>query len=171
MGRPHPRRMNERQLRRLLNFYPPFLFQRIRVVEIGPGFRHAKVRVRKSLFNRNHAGTIFGGSIFAAADPIYAVLYWQALAREGLRVHVWLKSASIRYLKPAASDLTLEFALTDRDLAEARDALASEGRFARRFAVEAIDAGGEPCALVETEVYVGMPGTGERSGAAGAEAV
>ena len=142
----------------MLNLYPPLLAQRIRVVDIAPGFRSCRVRVAKSVLTRNLFGTTFGGTIFAAADPIHAILYWQVFARRGLAIQAWLKSARIEYRKPAASALTLAFVLSDADVVDAEEALEREGRFARTFRVEAIDREGQICAVVECEVVLRSAG-------------
>jgi hypothetical protein len=140
-----------------LNLYPPFLFGRTRVVHVDEEFRGCTVRVRPSLLTRNLQGTIFGGTIFSAADPFHALLLWQVFARRGIRVQAWLKSARIDYLRPAASELTLEFALSEEDIEAARVAIERDGRFARTFRTEAIDREGGVCSVIETEVYLRRP--------------
>ncbi|UCF66560.1 MAG: YiiD C-terminal domain-containing protein, partial [Acidobacteriota bacterium] len=113
--------------------------------------------------NRNLNGTIFGGAIFSAGDPYHAVLYWQVLGRLGRPVQVWLRQASIRYYKPAASDLMLDYALSDEDIEQACTALDRDGRFVRRFVTDAVDAEGDICAKIETEVYVRQLRRGQKS--------
>ncbi len=148
------RAMSERRGRMLLNLYPPLFFQRIRCLEIGPGFLSCKMRVSKSLLNRNLNGTIFGGTIFAAADPVYSFLYWQIFARRGMPVQAWLAAAGVRYLQPAASDLTLDFAIPEAHIQEAIAAFEGDGRYRRTYTTPAIDVEGEVCALIETEAYL-----------------
>ena len=156
--------LSERQGKWLLSLYPTLLFSRIRITRVGPGFRSCTVRIARSLITRNLNGTTFGGTIFSAADPFYAVMYWQIFARRGIRVQTWLKSARIEYLKPAATALTLEFALTDEDVARAVRQLEREGRFIRSHSVEAVDRRGDPCAVIETEVYLRLPRADQREG-------
>ncbi len=158
--------LGERRGRWLLNFYPPFLFNRVRVLEIGPGFRLCRVSVRRSLLTRNLQGTTFGGTIFSAADPFYPVMYWQVFSRLGVVVHAWLRSAKIRYTKPARSALSLRFELTDEDVAQARDALERDGRYACWHTTEATDRDGAVCAVAETEVYLRVPGESQRGSSA-----
>jgi len=146
----------------MLSLYPPLFFQRVRVVAIEPGFRACRVRVERSLLTRNLNGTTFGGSIFSAADPNYAVMYWQIFARRGEVVQSWLKSAAIRYRKPAATALTLEFRLDEPEIEAAAADLREAGRFDRSYLVEAVDRTGEVCARVETLVHVRYPGSGQR---------
>lgn len=156
-----PRVLSERRGRWILNYFPPLFFNRIRVIEIEPGFRACKVRVVRSLLTRNLHGTTFGGTIFTAADPYYAVMYWQVLARRGYRVQAWLRRASIEYHHPAATSLTLEFRLSDEEIAAAAAALDERGRYRKRHVVEALDRDGRVCATVETEVYLRLPGAAQ----------
>jgi len=154
--------LSERKGWWILNFFPPLFFSRIRVVRIEPGFRGCTVRVARSLLTRNLHGTTFGGTIFSAADPYYAVMYWQVLARLGYRVQAWLRRASIEYHRPAATALTLEFRLSDDEIAAAVAALDGQGRFRKRHVIEALDRDGRVCATVETEVYLRLPGAAEK---------
>jgi len=151
--------LSERFAKWLLRFYPPLLAQRVQVREIGAGFRSCRVRVRRSLLNRNLNGTIFGGSLFCAADPIYAFLYWQVFARRGVPLESWLKAATIRYRKPAATHVMLEFAITDEDIEELAAQLELTGRADRVHVTRAIDAHGEVCAEIETRVHLRHPPT------------
>ena len=156
-GRKGPRVWSERWFRLVLNFYPPFLFGRTRVLSVGRDFRSCTVRVRPSFLTRNLQGSIFGGTIFSAADPFHALLYWQVFAHRGLRVQAWLKSARIEYRRPASSDLTFVFELSEDDVDQAQIALDHDGRFAKVFKTEAIDRGGQVCAEIHTEVYLRRP--------------
>jgi len=161
-----PRVLSERRGKWLLSLYPTLLFSRIRVTHVGPGFRSCRVRVARSLITRNLNGTTYGGTIFSAADPFYAVMYWQIFARRGIRIQTWLKSARIRYLKPAATALTLDFALSDEDVESAWRELEEKGRFTRTHATEAVDRRGRICAAIETEVHLRLPRGDQREGSA-----
>lgn len=145
---------SERGLKWLLNFYPPLLFTRIWIKSFSNGFRNAEVRISKSLLNMNFNKSIFGGTIFSAADPFYAIMYWQIFARKGIKVQSWLKSANIRYKKPGNTSLTLKFELTEKDISDAETALQTIGKFVRTFPVEVLDTEGDVCAVVDIEVYM-----------------
>jgi acyl-coenzyme A thioesterase PaaI-like protein len=151
---PQPRRLSRGLALWLLRLYPPLLFAGVTAWELSSDFRRCTVRVRRSLLNRNLNGTIFGGAIAAAADPIHSILYWQALALEGRAVEAWLASVQIDYRKPGRSALELEFVLEEADLDAARRALDAEGRFRGRHRVEAIDRTGEVCAVIESGIYL-----------------
>ncbi len=156
------RRLSPRQLKWLMSFYPPLLFQRIHVVEIDAGFRRAVVRVRKSIMSRNLQGSTFGGTIYAAVDPFHALLLWQICAHEGIRVQAWMKRATVTFLRPAESHLTIEFALDDAVVDAALAAIRETGRFAREFEVRAVDRENVLCATVHTDVRILQPETSRR---------
>lgn len=158
--------LSERLGKWMLRLYPPLFFQRIRCVRIGPGYQSAEMRVARSIWTRNLNSTTFGGTIFSAADPVYALLYWQIFARLGLSVQAWLMEARVAYRKPAATALTLQFQVPEADIAEGRQALATKGKFVKGYRVEARDESGEVCAEIETVVYLrsGQPVRKELSG-------
>jgi acyl-coenzyme A thioesterase PaaI-like protein len=157
-----PRALSPRQVKWLLNLFPPWLLQGIRIVEISPDFLRATVRVRRGLLTGNLNGSTFGGTLFAAFDPVCAILYWQILAHRGLRVQAWLRSASIRYVRPAKTALTLHFEIGEADVEDAVAALGREGRFARSYHLVATDTAGLVCAEAETEVYLRLPRAGQK---------
>jgi len=146
--------VSEKTLQWALSFYPPLFFQGIRVKKFHEGFRGADVRIRKSLFNKNYNGSIFGGTIFSATDPFYSILFDQLLQRQGFKVKVWLKSASIQYLKPGRSSLFFTVMITDDMLNEAVEALNSVGKFVKAYPMVIKNKEGEVCATVMNEVYV-----------------
>ncbi len=154
---PPPNIWSPRRTRLLLNFYPPFLFQRIRVVELSDDYCYARLVVKRSLFNRNLNGTIFGGSISSAADPIHAILFWQALALRGLRARAWTRSANVRFERPGDTDLTLEFRIEDAALADAEAAVRAGERFVRTFPIDVVGRDGVRRARAEAEVSIQAP--------------
>ncbi|SDJ85170.1 Acyl-coenzyme A thioesterase PaaI, contains HGG motif [Catalinimonas alkaloidigena] len=140
--------------RLMLNGFPPLFFNRIAITYLSADYQQMEVLVRKSLFNKNLQGTIFGGTIFSAADPYHAILYWQLMAHRGLATEAWLKSAEIDYHRPGHTHLRLRFAVTEAEVHEAERALKTEGRFQKWHEVQALDAQGQPCATIRTLVYL-----------------
>ena len=146
--------VSEKTLKWALCLYPPLLFQRIWVRKFHKNFRGVDVKINKSIFNRNYNGSIFGGTIYGATDPFYALLFDQILQRQGFKVRVWLKSASIQYLKPGRGNLYFTIFITDEMQAEAIAALNTTGKFVKAYPMEIKNAEGELCAFVMNEVYI-----------------
>ncbi|MBD3749379.1 MAG: YiiD C-terminal domain-containing protein [Sphingobacteriales bacterium] len=137
-----------------LRFYPPLFFQRIWVKHFAPDFTSVEVKIHKSLLNTNYNQSIFGGTIFAATDPFYALLFDQLMKNKGFKTRVWLKSAHIQYLKPARHHLYFKISLSQADIDQAEEALTKEGKFVKSFPLELYDKNGLHCASVMNEVYM-----------------
>lgn len=138
-----------------LRFYPPFLFQRIWVKSIQEDFMRIDIKIYKSFLNINSNRTIFGGTIFSAADPVYPLLFSQLFKLHGLpQTITWLKSASIDYKKPGRSTLTLQVDIRKHQLEEALKKIHSEGKVVQSFTAEIKDKTGEICATTKSEIYV-----------------
>lgn len=147
-------RVSENLLKWAIRLYPPLLFQRIWVKRFHKGFRGVDVKLAHSLINRNYNGSIFGGSIFSATDPFYAILFDQILQREGFKTLVWLKSAEISYIKPARRNLYFSIVINDEEIARACEKLAAEGKYIETFTFELCDKSGLTHARVKNEVYI-----------------
>lgn len=154
MGLEKVRILKPWQAKWMMTLYPPLLISRCRPLIVSDDFRHVRVKVARSFLNTNINGTTFGGSIFAAADPWYALMFWQIFAKKKKPVQVWVKSASIDYIKPADSHLYMDFIVTDEMLVEAENALANEPKITRNYPVEAKNKAGEIIAVITTEVYM-----------------
>ncbi|WP_454802608.1 PaaI family thioesterase [Mucilaginibacter phyllosphaerae] len=146
--------VSENSLKWLMRFYPPLLFQRVWVLGFDKGFTGVSVKINKSLFNRNYNGSIFGGTIFAAADPFYPVLFHQVLNTPGRKLVVWSKSSKIDFLKPALSGLFFRISLKNSDINQAIHALDTVGKYENSFPVEVFNNNNEVCAFLTNEVYV-----------------
>ncbi|NCW57195.1 MAG: hypothetical protein EBV65_05905, partial [Gammaproteobacteria bacterium] len=58
---------------RMLEFYPPFWFMRIKVLEMDREWRRVRIRLPLNAISRNPGGVMFGGYQAALADPIAAL--------------------------------------------------------------------------------------------------
>lgn len=147
-------KVSAKTLKWALRFYPPLFFQRIWVKQFAPDFTSVEVKVHKSVLNTNYNQSIFGGTIFAATDPFYALLFDQLMKARGFNTRVWLKSAQIQYIKPARHHLCFKISLSEEDIAEAVKALTTKGKFVKSFPLEVYDKNGLHCASVINEVYM-----------------
>jgi acyl-coenzyme A thioesterase PaaI-like protein len=146
--------ISENVLKWAMRLYPPLLFQRIWVVRFEKDFRGVRVKVNKSQINNNYNNSIFGGTIFAAADPFYPLLFHQVLMHKGYKVRVWLKSAQINYLKPGRTDLFFSINITETDIEEVEHILNTIGKHTKAYPIEMYNEEGELCVSVFTEVYI-----------------
>jgi len=146
--------VSENTLKWLMRLYPPLLFQRIWVRGFDKGFRGVRVKIIKSIFNKNYNGSIFGGTIFAAADPFYPVLFDRVLNNGDRKLRIWSKSSKIDFLKPALSSVSFSIILTDTDIELAIQTLNTNGKYEHCFLIEIFDNNNEVCASLMNEVYI-----------------
>jgi hypothetical protein len=147
-------KVSENTLKWAMRFYPPLFFQRIWVKSFDKNFTGVQVKIFKSFLNLNYNKSIFGGTIFSASDPFYALLFDQILQRKGLKCRVWLKSASINYLKPGRTNLVFKIELSDNEINEAIKSLKTVGKFVKAFPINMYNSKGELCVNVINEVYI-----------------
>jgi acyl-coenzyme A thioesterase PaaI-like protein len=138
--------------RRVLNLVPAYFGTGGRVTFIADDWREVRVEVPLSLRTRNYVGTIFGGSMYGAIDPIYMLMLIQNL---GPGYDVWDKSATIRFKRPGRTTLHARFLLTSEELRTIEAALATERSIDRVYQLELTDSRGVVHALVEKTLYIG----------------
>lgn len=138
----------------MMNLYPPMLFNRIVVKRVSADFKEVDVVIKKSLFNKNLQGTIFGGTLFSAADPFFSMMYWQVFTQRGLKMEAWIRAAEADYKKPCKSDMSLKFRITEQDVEDARQMVEKEGRIKKWHLIQMTDRNNEVCVEVKLLVYI-----------------
>ncbi len=135
----------------MLNFWPPFLFSGITVLEVAKDFRYAKVRLKKKMLTSNYVGTLFGGSLFAMTDPFYMVMVLKNLGKDYI---VWDKRSEIEYVSPGKLTVYADFHLSDAVLEEIKDEVAANGKYLKWFEVDIKTADGTVVAIVKKQIYI-----------------
>ena len=148
--------MRASTFRRLVNLWPPFLFNSIRILSLSPDWTQARVVLRLRPWNRNYVGTQFGGNLFAMTDP-----FWMLLARHRRRCvpRFWDKAAAIEFVAPGREDVYAHFHLDEAVVDEIRAEAASGGKVLRWFETEVSTASGEVIARVRKQLYVRLKPT------------
>jgi acyl-coenzyme A thioesterase PaaI-like protein len=144
-------RLSAGLLRRILNLWPPFLCNGIRVRDITSDWRHAHVELRSRPWNRNYVGVHFGGNLFSMADPFWMLLTMHALGGDYI---VWDQAGEIEFLKPGRGTVHARFKLDEAVLAQLRTATAAGSKHLHWFETDIVDAQGDVVARVRKQVYV-----------------
>ncbi|MBO8194724.1 DUF4442 domain-containing protein [Streptomyces oryzae] len=138
-------------LARALNWYPPYRFAGIRVLDIADDWSSARVRLKLGRLNRNYFGTQFGGSLYSMSDPFWCLL---AVNRLGRGYVVWDKAAEIEFVSPGRGDVYAEFKVTEDRLEEIRAATADGSKALPWFESTVTAADGTVVARVRKQLYV-----------------
>jgi acyl-coenzyme A thioesterase PaaI-like protein len=145
------RQMSPAMMRRLINYWPPFLFSGIRVIGIADDWRQVEAELRLRWWNRNAVGTMFGGSLFAMTDPFYPLMLQHNLGRE---YTVWTKSAAVEFLSPGRTVARVSFRLSAEVLHEIRAATEVGKKCEPEFSGVISDPEGSLIAKVYLTLYV-----------------
>ncbi|HEU4454184.1 MAG TPA: DUF4442 domain-containing protein [Longimicrobium sp.] len=143
--------LRTRMTRLAFNFFPAYRGTGARITYIAEDWREVRIELPLRLRTRNYVGTIFGGSMYGAVDPIYMVMLIRNLGPEYV---VWDKSASIRFRRPGRSTLHASFRIDQAELDAIRAALETERSVDRTYAVELVDGEGVVHAQVEKVIHV-----------------
>ena len=134
------------------NLFPAVFGTGATITYIASDYREVRVRLPLSWRTRNYVGTIFGGSMYAATDPIYMVMLYKLL---GSKYIVWDKAATIRFRKPGRATLYAKFVVDTSETQAIRDILKTRPSVDRVYQIELTDAKGVVHANIEKTVYVG----------------
>ena len=141
-----------RLMRWRFNLHPAYRRSGARITYVAADLREVRVRLPLCRATRNLNGTIYGGSIYSAVDPIHAVMLVQLL---GPHEYVaWTKEAHVRFLRQARTDLTAQIVLTAEEVQAARDEVAAAGKVVRSYTVELVDARRHVCAACDITVHI-----------------
>ena len=122
-----------------------------RLKYIAPDWREVRLEVPLSWRTRNYVGTIFGGSMYGAADPIYMLMLIKVLGPDYI---VWDKVARIEFKNPGRTTLRAQFVISPEETAAIEHALESEKSVDRTYHVDLVDSSGAVCATVEKVIYI-----------------
>ena len=143
--------MNASRFRRMLNFYPPFLFSGIRVTEVDDDIRRVRVELRARWYNRNYVGTQFGGSLYSMTDPFFMLMVMECLGRQYI---VWDKAARIDFIAPGKGPVFANFAIDEALLTDIRTQTAAGDKYLPELHVDVRDGDGTLVARVHKTLYV-----------------
>ena len=133
------------------NLFPAYRGTGGRVAYIADDFHEIRVRIPLSWRTRNYVGTIYGGSMYGAVDPIYMLMLIRILGKDYI---VWDKAAKIRFRKPGKETLYVDFLLSAAEIDEIKKLAETERSVDRIYELELKDQSGVVHAQIEKTLYV-----------------
>lgn len=135
----------------VFNFFPAYRGTGARVTFIADDWTEIRITLPLNWRTRNYVGTIFGGSMYAAVDPMYMLMLIKIL---GPSYVVWDKTAAIRFRRPGRGRLFARFIIAPSDVEEIKAGVAAAGKHEKEFVVELKSAAGEVHAICQKVVHV-----------------
>ncbi len=146
-----PETVKSKVLRCAFNLFPVYFSTGARITYLAYDWREIRVKLPLSWRTRNYVGTIFGGSMYAAVDPIYMMMLIKTLGKEYI---VWDKAAWIRFRKPGKGTLYIHFLLSTEETDSIRAELQHVQSVERTYHVDIADAEGIVHAEIEKTIYI-----------------
>jgi acyl-coenzyme A thioesterase PaaI-like protein len=131
------------------SLFPAYFGTGARITYIADDWREVHVKLPLTLRTRNYYGTIYGGSMYSAIDPIYMIMLIKNL---GPGYVVWDKAATIRFKKPGRATLYARFVLDAAELGDIRAQFEDARSIDRVYHVDLTDAKGTVHASVEKTI-------------------
>ncbi|MBN1251828.1 MAG: YiiD C-terminal domain-containing protein [Bacteroidales bacterium] len=134
-----------------LNFFPAYRGTGARAIFVSDDWKEVHIKLRLNWRTRNYVGTVFGGSMYSAVDPIYMI---QLIKLLGENYIVWDKSAIIKFLKPVKKTVYAKFLIDDSVLDEIRKEVANQRKCDIEIPVEYVDNEGIVYAVISKILFI-----------------
>jgi len=143
--------LKTRLFRWWFNFFPAYRRTGGRITYIAGDLHEIRVKLPLNWKTRNYVGSLFGGSMYGAIDPIYMIMLIKLLGPEYI---VWDKAATIQFKKPGQKTLYARFEISQEELVDVRRRLTTEPSLNRTYQVDLTDSDGEVYASFEKTLYM-----------------
>jgi acyl-coenzyme A thioesterase PaaI-like protein len=150
-----PESFRSKSFRWGFNFFPAYRGTGGRVIYIADDWHEVRVKLPLNWRTRNYVGTIYGGSIYGAIDPIYMLMLVRILGDDYV---VWDKAAKIRFRKPGRATLFADFRLDPDEVRKIKQVADTVRSIDRIYHVELKDGDGVVHAEVEKTLYISKKG-------------
>lgn len=94
-----------------------------KIIEVSEDLFNVKVKIPISYKNKNYVGSVFGGSLFSATDPIFMIQLMNILGNDYV---VWDKSANIKFKRPARETSYVDFVFTVNEIQQIKERVKKE---------------------------------------------
>lgn len=133
------------------NLFPVYFGTGAHITYIADDFHEVHIKLPFSWRTRNYVGTIFGGSMYAAVDPVYMVMLIKML---GPGYVVWDKSANIQFKRSSTQTLRAKFLIAHEEIEKIKSELTGKKSLERTYRVDLINDNGKTHATIEKTIYI-----------------
>ena len=133
------------------NLFPAYWGSGAHIIYLADDWREVRVKLPLTWRTRNYVGTIYGGSMYGAIDPIYMVMLIRLLGQEYV---VWDKEATIQFKRPGRSALYARFRVDEEETQAIKAELVRQESTQRNYQIELVDEKGVVHAIVTKTIYI-----------------
>lgn len=133
------------------NWSPMYRRSTAKLIEVSDNLHYVKIRLTLNWKNKNYAGSIFGGSMLAATDPIYMIQLIQILGNDYV---VWDKAVTAKYKRPAKETIYGEFVFSAEEINTIKQKATQENEFDITKTMHLVNTKAEVIAEVSKTLYI-----------------
>ncbi len=105
------------------NLSPMYKRSTGKIITVSEDLLNITIKIPLSYKNRNYVNSIFGGSLFAAVDPIPMIQLMNIIGDDYV---IWDKHAEIFFKRPAKEDVYAEFTYEQEELEDIKNRVIRE---------------------------------------------
>jgi len=118
---------------------------------VADDWSEVRLKIPLNWQTHNYVGTIFGGSLYGAIDPIFMLMLIKILGPEYL---IWDKSAKIDFKRPGRTTLYATFRLSGEEIESIKQELEMQRSLNRFYTVDLVDHRGRVHTSFEKTLYI-----------------
>lgn len=135
----------------LFNMSPMYKRSCGKIIFASEDLHVVKIKIPLSYKNRNYVGSIFGGSLFSATDPIYMIQLMQILGKDFV---VWDKKTDIKFKRPAYENAFAKFEFSTTEINEILQKVETENEIDYTKILYITDKNGTIFAELDKTLYI-----------------
>jgi hypothetical protein len=135
----------------LINLFPSYRRGGGRVIFFSSDMQEIHVKVSLNWQTRNYVGSVFGGTLYAAVDPMYMIQLIWILGKDYV---VWDKSASMKFIRPVKTTIYGKFEISDELINTIKEEVANNGKYIIDCPITLQDKDGNVYYTASKQVYI-----------------
>jgi hypothetical protein len=143
--------LNSKMRRLMVNWFPCYRRGGGRIIFFSSGFQEIHVKVSLNWQTRNYVGSIYGGTLYSAVDPVYMLQLLWILGGDYI---VWDKSATMKFIRPVKTTIFGKFEINDELIDLIKTNVAINGRYIIELPVTLQDKTGEVYFTATKQIYI-----------------
>ncbi len=133
------------------NLSPMYRRSTGKLTYVSDNLHKIDVKIPISYKNKNYVGSIFGGSLYAATDPIFMIQLIHILGDDYV---VWDKASCIRYKKPVFKSVTVTFEFSEDEIASIKNQVDEKNEIDIVKTIELKDESGVVYTELDKTIYI-----------------
>ena len=135
----------------MFNISPMYRRSCGKIIFVSNDLHTVKIKIPLTYRNKNYVGSMFGGSLFSATDPIYMIQLMQILGKDYV---VWDKATVIKFKKPVYTNAFAVFEFTTDEIVSIKSSVSQENEVNYNKKLFITDENNIPFTELDKTIYI-----------------